>query len=744
MTSPLPLVCALALAICAGYSAAAEVEPPSGAELAGALHDLSLDATHTFRVRDLQLVRGDIKIYLNEGILSFLTPVDGRVVAALFTTEGAEAGDAEVILLPPQRSERASLASFTKSPNLDEHFSSALFLFTDNTASEVLGQLDRGPVRETSEAAGELGGRANSIARSIVAKIDLPLVRALLDRHPPERGFFYGVIAGRSLGAFNVSYDPSQAESVTVGRVPEASDKFQLWTNFRPRHAPPFSPPNSRVVSYRIEVTVHPDLSLDASANLRVQTDPDDGRVLALNLSPRLKISSAAIDGKPVEVFERSSPTGTFLLVSDSPFSPGQHQVSMHYTGNIIRRTANGEYFVDERNTWYPSVDPLLADFDLTFHCPERLRLVSTGEKIDESVADGVRTVHRQTVAPAALAGFNLGEYNVRIEQHDPYSIEIDSPSSALATIAADPTLPAQTSQLLEEYTKHWIPLPIRSVVVSPIAGYFGQGFPGLIYLSSVAYIKETSRSAALRNPRFDAFFSELLLAHEIAHQWWGNVVRQSDYRSAWLTEAMANDSALEHIARAKGSGNRDEILESFRQDLIAEKDGKSIESAGPVDFGERLIDTHGFGAWQIILYEKGSWILQMLRSRLGEANYRKLQIRILQEYGKKPIGNEGLRELASAFVPAGQPDKALSTFFETWIYGTGIPALSLHRSGRTFDLEMSGVDDDFLCDVPLRCGQRVHWVRASSGSNPVDLPNGVSSCELPSLHDFLYIPLKK
>ncbi len=742
MISPLSLACALALTPCVGY--AAEVKPPSGAELASALHDVSLDPAHTFRVRDLQLVRGDIKLYLNEGILSFLTPVDARVVAALFTAEGAEAGDAEVILMPPQRSERASLAYFTKSPNLDEHFGSALFLFTDNTAAEVLAQLDRGPVRQASELAGELGERANSTARNIVTKIDLPLVRALLDRHPLERGFFYGVIAGRSLGVFNVTYDPAQAESLTVGRVAESSDKFQLWTNFRPRHAPPFSPPNSRVTSYRIDVTVHPNLSLDASATLRVQTDQNDGCVLPLNLSPRLKILSAAIDGKPVEVFQRTSPTGTFLLISDSPFAPGPHQVSMQYTGTIIRRTTSGEYLVDERNTWYPSVDPLLADFDLTFHCPERLKLVSTGEKVDESVADGIRTIHRQTMTPAALAGFNLGEYNVQVEQHNPYLIELDSPNSALATVSADPTLPAQTAQLLDEYTKRWIPLPIRSVAVSPIVGYFGQGFPGLIYLSSVAYIKEKNRSAALRNPRFDAFFSELLLPHEIAHQWWGNIVRQSDYRSAWLTEAMANDSALEHIARAKGSGARDEILESFRQDLIAEKDGKSIESAGPVDFGERLIDTHGFSTWQIILYEKGSWILQMLRSRLGDANYRKLQIRMLQEYGKKPIGNEALRELASAFVPEGQPDKALSTFFETWIYGTGIPALSLHRSGRNLDLEMSGVDDDFLCDVPLRCGQRVHWVRANSGSNAIDMPNGASTCELPSLHDFLYVPLKK
>lgn len=726
---------------------------PTAASLAASARQVALDPSHTYHVRDLHLVRGDIKIYLTEGVLSFLTPLNNRVVAALFTTEGSEGGDAEVIVLPPSASERASLAFFTKSPNLDEHFGTAIFLFTDNTASDILTQIGRTPLRPAPEVALRLGDRMNPIVRALAGQLDVVLVESLLDQHLPENGVFYGAIAGTTLGAFDVTYDPTQPESVFVGRVADSKDhRFQLWTNFRPRHAPPFVQPSPAVSDYHLDSTIHPNLSLEVTAAFGIKTSASDGRVLPLSLSPRLTVSSATIDGAPAEILQRFSnrlsdfgSAETFLLVAHRPLSPNTvHQIQLRYSGAIIRQTNSGEYFVDERNTWYPVNGPVLANFDLLFHCPERLHLVSTGEPLSDTVADGVRTVHHKTVVPAVLAGFNLGEYTVRQQQHNRYSIEIDSPKTPSAILTSDPTLPEQTASILDHYTRRWLPLPIHNLAVTPIAGYFGQGFPGLIYLSSVSYVKKEDRSAGLRNSRYDAFFSELLLPHEIAHQWWGNIVRSSDYRSAWITEAMANESALEYIESKEGKDARDQILSSYRDDLKQEKNGRTIESDGPVDFGERLIDNFGMDAWQVILYEKGSWILHMLSNRLGADNFREMQVALLHEYAGKPLSNEAFRQVLSRFVPAGQPDQKLVNFFDTWIYGTGIPSLSLHTSLRTLTLDLSHVADDFVVDVPLRCrGRATYWVRAALGENTFDLPTGVSACALPSQRDFLYLPGK-
>ena len=733
--------------------------PESGAELAAALRGISLDSGQTYRVRDLEIARGDLKLYLTEGILSFFTPVGGRRIAAFFTTAGSEAGDAESILLPPQTSERNSLAHFAKTPNLDEHFNSALFFFTDGTAAEVLKAIEREPVHHAPEMAQTLQERASEVGRSVATQLQVSLVEALLDKHSDEDGIFYGVIAGRTLGVFDVTYDPTQPESNFAGRVgPAPSDEFQLWTNFRPRHAAPYREPVAAVSRYAIEAKIQADLSLACSASFDVKSSAKDGRVLAFSLSPRLRIKSATIDGKTVEVLQRSSVRltelgggETFLLIAAEPLGQDQehqatkHHVTVEYAGTIIRKTKFGDYFVDDRTTWYPVKDPTSADFDLTFHLPDHLHLVSTGELVAESGANGIRTIHRKTVAAVPLAGFNLGEFDISTERHGAYSIEIDTPVMAHSLNISDPTLLRQTDRILEEYSRQWTPLAYRSLAISPIAGSFGQGFPGLIYLSNVAYLKTENRAAAYRTRRSDDFFSELLLPHEIAHQWWGNLVRQADYRSAWIEEAMANDAALEYIGRANGAAARDEILATYRQDLERDQDGKTIESAGPVNFGERLISNFGFLTWQIILYEKGSWILRMLRERLGDANFHQMQQQLLRDYSTRPLANEEFRQVASRFLPAGAPDRRLEEFFDTWVYGTGVPALAFATSGRTMTIGVSGVPDDFMVNIPLHCkGLGVHWVKLNAGDNREIVPRGASSCELPSKEEILYTAGKK
>jgi aminopeptidase N len=386
----------------------------------------------------------------------------------------------------------------------------------------------------------------------------------------------------------------------------------------------------------------------------------------------------------------------------------------------------------------------MLTTFDLTFHCPEQLHLVSTGEPVSETVSGGIRTVHRKTQIPEALAGFNLGDYDISSFDHGSYHIDLYIERSAEHVF--DSNLAKETEDVLDQYSQNWSGLPVHSLAVSPIDGYFGQGFPGLIYLSNISYIRPQDRPAGLHDSRMNLFFSDLLLPHEVAHQWWGNIVRQSDYRAGWLTEAMANDSALQYIGRFKGKFVVDAMLDSYRKDLITPMNGKPLESAGPIDFGQRLIEAANFTVWHVITYEKGSWILRMLRERLGNDGFRSLQLRMLHDFATKPISNEDFRELASTFVPAGQPDRSLALFFDTWIYSTGIPKLKLHRTGRTYNLDVSAVDDDFSADVPLRCSsiggkEQTEWVRAVTGTNVVVPSTKGATCSLPAVDDFLYQP---
>ena len=241
-----------------------------------------------------------------------------------------------------------------------------------------------------------------------------------------------------------------------------------------------------------------------------------------------------------------------------------------------------------------------------------------------------------------------------------------------------------------------------------------------------------------------DAFFSSMLLPHEVAHQWWGNVLFSDDYRSNWVIEAMANDSALQYLSETQGREAADAVLEQYRLELLFPRGTGTVESAGPVDFGVRLIDTAGLQTWHTITYEKGSWILHMLRDRIGSDGFLALQSYLLKNYRTVPITNEEFREAAARFVPAGLPDRDLRIFFDTWVYGTGIPHIVSKTQGREWSFVVSRVDESFTADLPLSCKDRAgkaetRWVRAVEGENSVSLATG-TTCSLPSPKQYLYL----
>ena len=77
--------------------------------------------------------------------------------SAVFVTS-EQGGDAEVIVMPPSRSERASLARFTESPNLDEHFAAGVFLFSDDSGKDLLEQIQSGAGKPAPDKGHPHGG----------------------------------------------------------------------------------------------------------------------------------------------------------------------------------------------------------------------------------------------------------------------------------------------------------------------------------------------------------------------------------------------------------------------------------------------------------------------------------------------------------------------------------------------------------------------------------------------------------
>src|SRR6478672_4456089 len=177
----------------------------TAAELARAIGEISLDPNECYRVRDVTIVKQDARFYLTDGYLIFSRPVAGARVSAIFTAE-VEGGDAEVLLMPPTRSERRSLASYTGSPNMDEHFDSAAFIFSDDSYREIAHDLAGSPAnRKMADMGALLAEKWNFTARNITNSFETRLLLDLLSAAQPTHsaGFFAAALRGRKAGNFD-------------------------------------------------------------------------------------------------------------------------------------------------------------------------------------------------------------------------------------------------------------------------------------------------------------------------------------------------------------------------------------------------------------------------------------------------------------------------------------------------------------------------------------------------------------
>jgi hypothetical protein len=760
------------------------------ADLARRILDAGLDPDECYQVRDLRFNREDARFYLNDGYLIFAKPVGGGRFGAVFASD-EDGGDAELLVMPPHHAERLSLASFSGSPNLDEHFRFAVLIFSDDTYAELVKLLAaHGAPRKRPERGVALADSWNTILRNLSRSFQVRIVKDLLSDSRASTGFFYIALMGQTLGNVDVIYDPRAAEQIAIGQVSTRYNRgyFDLWTRFQARSFRTHqraAPPEDAIVShYRIDATLGTDLKLQASTEATLVPGRDSTHALQFDLSPQLEISSAAIAGEPLEVFQPDSLRASLiageadqsvLLIPSKPLEAGrEYVITMKHSGSVVSDAGNGVYFVGSRGTWYPHRFPQFARYDLTFRYPVDLDLVATGKLVAESEQGEWRTSRHLIETPVRMAGFNLGRFEHRSVTRGGYTVNVYAnrgleealkPERRLVVVPPPQTGPpgdrrwtvdlspfpenlgAKTGARLEqfaldiaaglEYMANFFGPPVlKTLTVSPIPGTFGQGFPGLVYLSTLAYLDPRFRPAEAQSEMQQLFYSEIMPAHETAHQWWGNVVASAANEDDWMMEALANYSALLYLEKRKGTRALDQVLASYRTHLLAKTPGGgTVESTGPIIWGGRLTLSKTPDAWRVITYEKGSWIMHMLRRRLGDERFLAMLGELRKRYQFRTMTTDDLRMAAAEALPPGSFDARLESFFDQWVYSTGIPTWKLRYSlqGKAPAQRISGTitqedaPEDFTAWVPVEIQfakgkPRVEWVKTGAGSTVFSL----------------------
>jgi hypothetical protein len=755
----------------------ARASGPSAAELARSIHEATLDPAECYRVRDLSFRKEDIRVYLTDGYLIFSKPAAGQRISAVFTTD-VEGGDGEVMLLPPTRGERLSLARFTKSPNLDEHIAAAMMVFTDGTGAMLRERLAKeSPGKKVPEVGALMAEQWSSVISNISEGFERRIVDDMLSPEPKKSGFMFLAMAGRERGSFDLVYDPRGREQIVAGQMVDhaGSPRYNIWTSFMSKSVrtgaaqqvqPGFTPRH-----FSIDAALDSNLHMKITTRIKLSVGPVPLRSFPFEIAAAMKVTSVQVDGSPAEMFSRDSPRAralrgseddALLVVTPDPLAAGsEHEFVFEHEGEVITSAGNGVYFVGARSNWYPRSAPGFSTYDLTFRYPKKLTLVTAGELIDDRVEGETRITRRSTPVPIRFAGFNLGNYERVVASAPGFTVEVygnrglesalqppsnpqsDATPRPVITQRRDlsqrqPPIPApppdplarlhavaaNVSSSLEFYAGLFGDPALKTLTVAPIPGRFGQGFPGLVYLSTIAYLDPASRPVGARSETQQLFFSDLMIAHEVAHQWWGNVVIISSYQDEWLTEALSNYSALLWLEKKNGTKVVDSLLDDYRTRLLSKNEDRTVESAGPIVWGIRLDSVGIPDAWRAITYEKGAWIMHMLRCRMGEDRFLKMLAEVRRRYQFRAITTEEFRAVAAQFLPPRTPSDTMDNFFDNWVYATGIPKLKLQSSIRGLrvsgSVTQSDVDNDFSTDVPVeihfaRGNSQTVWVRTSN-----------------------------
>lgn len=702
-------------------------------ELLRRLHSLSLDPSRLYEVQDLRLRRDELRVIFEHGRLVFLEPVAGQVTGALFVGEGS------IIVMPRQKVEKVQLARFTGAPLLDERFSSAYLRFTDTAFGDLLQAIEHGAGSPVKDA--DFLARWAPLARNLNPQQSLRTLADLLSKQP--RTFFHIGVVGLRLGPLEVRVDDRAVEQVVVGQTRWSGGVgyTDIWCSFPRRSADPAqsAPPNFTPTRYRIETRIHPSRVLEGETELEMVAQVSGERVFAVELARQLAVKSVtdetgqALDWFPGESFllpeghERASDYIVVVLAEPSE-SGRSYRLHVRYEGAVIYDVGNGVFYVGSRESWYPNLGiQFQADYELTFHYPRRLVLVATGNKESETEEGEWKTAHWLSREPLAVAGFNLGDYEVRKVRDKELTVEVyanrqleralqPQPLAATPPILLPESMarrfptglprpepiasPAgQADDLAREaldairfFENYFGPFPYSHLAISQIPGNFGQGWPGLLYLSTFSFLRPSEQARVGLSARSREFFTDLVPFHEAAHQWWGNLVGWQDYRDQWISESLASYAGLLYLEKRRGDrGGMENWLKKYKDDLLAKTlEGRPVEQAGPIWLGKRLAASDAPGAYETIVYGKGAWVMHMLRHLLrdpktgSDERFRQALREFLATYRHRTATSQDFRRIFNKYMPKSldlEGSGNLDWFFEEWIYDTGIPRYTVESS---------------------------------------------------------------
>jgi aminopeptidase N len=376
------------------------------------------------------------------------------------------------------------------------------------------------------------------------------------------------------------------------------------------------------------------------------------------------------------------------------------------------------------RTAWYPQADADdYATADLHLDVPAGMMAVSGGQQTSLKTEGGRTRVEYRQELPGKYITVAVGHVAEAGRQSDG-GVTITAWTTPRLKSRADARI-AEAAEILRFYTTEFgpCPYPLLNLVLLESRVPGGHSPPGMIVVS----IRPALLHGALRDdPASFPEAPDFFIAHELAHQWWGHGVAGQNYHERWMSEAFAQYAAAMWVRHSHGESAFRDMLEHMGRWALR------YASKGPIYLGHRLGHIEGDPqVYRAIVYDKGAYVLHMLRQIVGEDAFRKAGIAFQAKNRFRKVGTEDFR---AALETASGLD--LKAYFTAWIYDTRLPDLRVatrtHSSPNGYRTEITVRGQDLPGPLPLEvdvthlAGTEVRTlsVTAEGGSLTIDTPD--------------------
>jgi hypothetical protein len=677
---------------------ATETSPQSVVDAVAAA-TLQPDRAVAVRGLDLDMALGSL--HLEEGLLVPAKPIAGRTMELVFI------GSASFRIVPPDPVEAQQLKLFSGHRELDTPVERAVLVVADDV---VVAQLLAAGTPTTLPP--DASSAAHERFQAWVSGNDrrtfgtrAAIVKAVFGG-PAHAGYFAAWLETRDHGELFYVVDPESQEQVMLGQfkameIGDADRKrmergirreqregrltqfrfenlgdWDTWissslqTDGGPAPGSKGVEPKHYALDLRISLK---DGNVRGKATLELTATASQRKTLELSLFSDLRVT-AIRDGQDRPLYWHQLDDNVHVVLAEPTRANERLSLVVEYSGILLYEVEPGIHVARDTFAWYPRAGHIdRATYDLTFRWSGNSSVLASGRVVATGEANGLRWQRRTLDVPSLSAGFEIGDFKLTTVQVGHVEVTLAMSKTTLTKAPkVDREILDTLADALPFYEETFGDYPLDYLTVVTVPRGFSQGYLGFITLSH--YLMGHLRQGAFARPEDAVEYRRETLVHELAHQWWGNKLGWHSYRDQWLSEALADFSAVTYVSRRvhKQSVYLARNAEEWRSALnLAAANGTSVESLGPVTLGQRLSSSLSDDAYYAVVYKKGSVVFSMLAQRLGPQEL----LGMLKALADRA---DGMVIETAVFLRALEhmSGMSLSDFAKQFIYGTGMPEI--------------------------------------------------------------------